>query len=282
MQRKHVVRCSRRQWLALVLGTSFSPRVVAHDDAHAHEPDAEEIALGSLADAELAFARAARERGRRAALVRYMANDGIVLDRAALRLAQLEADLTDSGETCEIEPAQVSVSAAHDIGCGTGAYAFTGGREVRRGVYLTVWRRQQETWRIELTASAGTPAPVDFVDLGAAPRPGFKGKPEPRIERAKLLRLDARARDARRGDNLAAAQMRSYREGIMPRIGESTRDTHGLPPSFVRISRSADLAVLSGAADERHASWYVHVWLRDPAGVWRMAYDLQTPGAASE
>src|SRR5438552_1867707 len=50
------------------------------DVARAHEPDAEEIALGSLVDAELAFARMASEQGIRAAFLASFASDGVVFE----------------------------------------------------------------------------------------------------------------------------------------------------------------------------------------------------------
>ena len=56
------------------------------DVARAHEPDAEEIALGSLVDAELAFARMALEQGIRAAFLASFASDGVVFEPAPMRI----------------------------------------------------------------------------------------------------------------------------------------------------------------------------------------------------
>ena len=56
--------------------------------AFAHEPDAEEVALGSLVDAELAFARMGVERGVRDAFLANFADDGIAFEPAPVRLRE--------------------------------------------------------------------------------------------------------------------------------------------------------------------------------------------------
>ena len=58
----------------------------APNAASAHEPDAEETALGSLVDAELAFARMGAERGIREAFLANFSDDGIAFEPAPVRL----------------------------------------------------------------------------------------------------------------------------------------------------------------------------------------------------
>ena len=56
--------------------------------AHAHATDAQEVALGSLVDAELAFARMGSSRGVREAFLANFADDGVVFEPAPVRLRE--------------------------------------------------------------------------------------------------------------------------------------------------------------------------------------------------
>jgi len=80
----------RRQWsvLGALAAFAIAASVAGAPAACAHEPDAEEIALGSLVDAEIAFARMGRERGVRAAFLANFAADGIVFEPKPARLRE--------------------------------------------------------------------------------------------------------------------------------------------------------------------------------------------------
>ena len=53
-------------------------------------------------------------------------------------------------------------------------------------------------------------------------------------------------------------------------------------PFDVKIARSADMAATygqfraSGGTDGAKEGYYVHLWLRDATGRWRLAYDIAT------
>src|SRR5206468_742633 len=88
--RKASGRMDFAQMRPIILRCMFTTRCAIHaatlaviaaiapiaDVSHAHEPAAEEIALGSLVDAELAFARMALEQGIRTAFLASFASDG--------------------------------------------------------------------------------------------------------------------------------------------------------------------------------------------------------------
>src|SRR3954454_18958665 len=57
-------------------------------EVRSHGPDGDEIALGSLVDAELAFARMGAERGIRDAFLANFADDGVVFEPAPVRLRE--------------------------------------------------------------------------------------------------------------------------------------------------------------------------------------------------
>ena len=271
--------CSRRRWLVLAACAALPSRVSADDEAHPHEPDANEIALGSLADAELAFAGMARERGWHAALVAYLAPEGVVLEGSALHAADLRRDGDAPPLRHDARPGQVTVSRARDLGCVVGTYAASSANdaEVLHGLYLRTWRSNRGSWRIALTATVRTPGPVDFVALGPALRPGYRHRSTPQVERGRLLRLEANLRRGAATQGLAAPAMRTYRDGVMPRVGAQAVGGHAAAPAFVQVAQSADVAALGGAIDTERTGWYVHVWLRDAAGRWQLAHDLETP-----
>jgi len=212
-------RCSRRHWLALALCSVLAPSSLAHDESH-HDPDPEEIALGSLADAELAFAQAAHEQGWRAALAAFMAADGVAIDGAAVLRRDLAREPPDTQSRYDVHPAQATVSHGYDLGCATGTYTVTKTdvHVARHGVYVSAWRRDGSRWRIVLTARVTTPALVDFVALGAAPRPGYAGKSAWAAQRTRLLQLESTPA-AKPADMPRTADVRIYRADAMPQVG---------------------------------------------------------------
>ena len=279
--------CSRRQWLALALCSVLAPRTLAHDATH-HEPDPEEIALGSLADAELAFAQAAHEQGWYAALAAFMAADAVAIEGAAVLRRDLPREPPDTQSRYDVHPAQVTVSHAYDLACATGTYTVTkaGVQVARHGIYVSAWRRDGNRWRIVLTARVPTPALVDFVALGPAPRPGYAGKSAWAAQRTRLLQLESTPA-AKPADMPGSADVRVYRADAMPQVGThpSSRTTvpslqRGERVRLLHLARSADLAVTAGPAPAWGSAWFVRVWLRDANGRWQIAYDVETAAGA--
>src|SRR5690349_10240975 len=110
---------------ALVIGVSA---LMTTTHARSHEPDADEIALGSLIDAELAFARMGVERGIREAFLANFADDGIVFEPAPIRLRETWSARPPPGDPLEQKlerkPAQAGVARSHDFGYTTGPYTL--------------------------------------------------------------------------------------------------------------------------------------------------------------
>ncbi|HVO90002.1 MAG TPA: nuclear transport factor 2 family protein [Casimicrobiaceae bacterium] len=274
----------------------------------AHEPDAQEIALRSLIDAELGFARMAHEQGVRAAFLANFADDGIAFEPAPVRLHQAwsarPAPADPMAVKLEWQPAQVGVSRSHDMGYSTGPYTLTDSRQpgvVRHGVFFSVWQRNAHgTWKVGLDAGITTPDTVDFVALGAAPRPTFTGRGNVQVEQRRLLAIERRtheaaevARDQRAYGTLLATDARLHREGMAPVAGRarvaaemaSRAQRIEWSPIEARVARSADMAVTYGRYRETKGTnaasegYYAHLWLRDRAGVWRLAYDIARPAS---
>ena len=270
--------------------------------AEAHEPDATEIALGSLIDAEFAFARMSLEQGIRAAFLANFAADGIVFEPAPIRLheawPQRTAPADPLASRLEWQPAQAGVARSGDMGFTTGPFKLTDARRpglVRHGVFFSVWQRDKAgVWRVAIDIGITTPEAIDFVRVGAAPRPAYRAKAnnaETREQRKALLAQDTRAVATERlYEQLLAADVRLHRDGMSPIAGRKTVAQHVAAhaaridwlPFDVKIARSADVAATygqfraSGGADGAKEGYYVHLWLRDATGRWRLAYDIAT------
>jgi hypothetical protein len=282
--------------------------------AHAHEPDAEEIALGSLVDAELAFARKSVSDGVHAAFLANFAPDGIALQPAPVRIsvAWRDAPATNAPTTIlDWKPAQAGVARSHDFGYTTGPYVVrraADGAEIRHGVFFTVWQRDaRNRWKVLLDAGTATQAPIDFAGLGAAPRPGVVSRHgEGRSRdlraaatlRARLLADEASAFGARASGLVPndyarllrddARMMRDQRSPLATRpviaraIAQRVRRVTWIPID-AKVAASADMAVTYGRYREidrgggAHDGYYAHLWLRDAGATMRLAYDIALP-----
>jgi len=292
--------------IALALAIAASTLLSAIAPAIAHEPDAEEIALGSLVDAELAFARMAGERGVRAAFLANFAADAIALEPGPVRVQDAyrarPAPADPLAVKLDWKPAQAGVARSHDFGYTTGPYTLRVPAQpdrLRRGAFFSVWQRDASgQWKVILDAGIGTPNAINFSTLGASPRPAFAGPSRPAAARHELLALEANGAGAQHAGltpndygKLLADDARLHRNGEPPlasrpaiarAVALGTRSM-AWTPIDARIAKSADMAVTWGRyreidrAANAHDGYYAHLWLRDRAGDWRLAYDIALP-----
>ena len=183
--------------LALAFASTLAPL------AAAHEPDAEEIALGSLVDAELAFAKRATADGVRAAFLANFAPGGVALSPSPVRIREAWRQTPPAYDAhatrLEWKPAQAGVARSHDFGFTTGPYVLTSKArpgEVRRGTFFSVWQRNRAgRWQVVLDAGTTSAGEADFASLGPAPRPAYVARAaagrEASAERARLLAGEA-------------------------------------------------------------------------------------------
>jgi len=298
----------RRQWsvLGALAAFAIAASVAGAPAACAHEPDAEEIALGSLVDAEIAFARMGRERGVRAAFLANFAADGIVFEPKPSRLREKWSArrAPEDPLTLRLEwsPAQAGVARSHDFGYTTGPYTAWNTAQPdrqRHGVFFSVWQRNAAgKWQVILDAGVTTPLAVDFASLGASPRPRFEGRSNPASERRRLLAREASGFGAKaaaitptRYADLLTDDARLHRNGAPPLASRSAvasemahrmRDVTWTPIN-ARVAASGDMAVTYGEYRETDRAsmvrrgYYAHLWLRGRAGRWRLAYDVALP-----
>ncbi|MEO9136589.1 MAG: DUF4440 domain-containing protein, partial [Casimicrobiaceae bacterium] len=272
----------------------------------AHEPDAEEIALGSLVNAEMAFARMGWERGVRAAFLANFAADGVAFEPKPSRLratwSARPAPEDPLALRLDWKPAQAGVARSHDFGYTTGPYTewnATQPDQKRHGVFFSVWRRNAAgKWEVILDAGITTPGAADFAVLGAAPRPQFKGRANAASERRRLLAQEADGFGSKAGAltpahyaKLLMNDARLHRNGALPfasRDAVAPEVAHRMlrvswTPIDARVSASGDMAMTYGQyretdrASNVHGGYYAHLWLRDAAGRWRLGYDIALP-----
>ena len=179
------------------------------------------------------------------------------------------------------------------MGFTTGPFTLTDTRRpgiVRHGAFFSVWQRDPKgVWRVSIDMGTTMPAAPDFVALGAAPRPAYDGKANTAAQRSALLRLETRRFDTRSAyAQLLGADARLYREGALPVAGRAAVVTdvasHAAHvewlPFEVRMAQTADMAATYGVFNARGGTageqqgYYVHLWLRDAKGRWRLAYDI--------
>jgi len=276
--------------------------------ASAHGNDAEEAALGSLVDAELAFARMGGERGIREAFIANFADDGIAFEPAPIRLRETWGARPAPADPLAVklawQPVQAGVARSFDMGYTTGPFTLTSAAQPapRHGVFFSVWQRTPGgTWKVMLDAGIATPTAVDFAALGSAPRPHFTGRANAASERTRILAAEKRGSagdDALTPNDYVqrvAADVRLHRDGTAPMASRAVvaiamaraMSRVAWTPIDARVSAAGDMAFSYGRyrqTDRDHRvtdGYYAHLWLRDAAGAWQLAYDIALPPSPS-
>jgi ketosteroid isomerase-like protein len=254
----------------------------------------------SLAASELAFAKRSVEQGMRAAFIEYFADDGInfapdpgnTRARYRARPEAIEPFILDW------HPAIAAAARAGDLGFTTGPFTITGRapavREPAQGMFFSVWRRQSDgSWRVIVDGGAPTRAPVPDAAFGEDPQPLISiAKAAGAAGQKTLFELEAQPLF---GEPAAA-------NGYAALLADEARLVIGpTPPALGRdaivallaerqlkfrwetlaagVSRSDDLGYSYGrlhllAAREKTTGHYVHVWMRDRGGHWRIVAEL--------
>ena len=257
-------------------------------------------ARDSLAASELAFARYSVDHGMRAAFIEYFADDGVnfapdpgnTRARVRARPEAIEPFVLDW------HPAIAAAARAGDLGFTTGPYTITGRapavREPAQGMFFSVWRRQADgRWKVIVDGGVPTRAPVPDAAFGDDPQPlisvaitgGATGQKA-------LFDLEAQPPfgEAPASNRYAALLADDARLVIGPTPPALGRDAivAQLAERELRfrwetlaagVSRSDDLGYSYGrlhllGARAKAPGHYVHVWMRDRGGHWRIVAEL--------
>ena len=259
----------------------------------------------ALVEAERAFAQAADAGTVRDAFLAYLAPTAVVFQNGPVNARKLYQSLKPGHARLAWQPAFAVMSGAGDLGWTTGPWQWR--RDSSRtapdatGEYTTLWRRQPDgtlkavlDMGIEHDAPpAGTPVPVPVLRTLS----GTRTTRGPLAARGVMWKADADyARVAATQGHAAAfaavatADARLLRQGAFPVIGrEPVRDTLAAHPGTEHfmstaqfIADSGDLGYTYGTLIARSAagadsSYYLHIWQREGARPWQLAFELVKP-----
>ena len=277
-------------------------------------------ALASMVATERAFAGTSVEKGFRESFLTFFADDGIFFQPHPVKARETLRARPARTETFTLKWAPIfgDVSEAGDLGFTTGPYLLSDNSPQKsppqNGCFFSVWRVQSDgTWRVVIDAGITTPRPiasVDFPSFQAAQHPRLKQSQPPanlEDERRSLMERDRELLKAVSRIGMAHAfsaclddEARIHRKGVMPMTGKESikkylaekRMEVNWEPMASEIARSADLgytygryeaAVIGDASiKEVERGYYVRVWRRDPARLWKLMLDTVSPLPAEE
>jgi ketosteroid isomerase-like protein len=259
--------------------------------------------------AELAFSRAAGEKGVRDAFLEYLSDDGVIFVPRATSGKAFYAARPAPPILLQWRPEFVDASADGELGYTTGPWSIRlrAGEPVRAtGRFFTVWRREKDG-RLRALVDLGVEAPPTEApdeptvpSVAAAPPAVTRGSAIEDLRRAdaELCRADAAAGLASALTERADPAVRLLRDGAPPAVGldAAARAAAALPPASCRrlgggLASSLDLGYTygeygpPGGAASAGAGNYLTVWRRDADGAWRAvalvrsAWPPDRPGA---
>lgn len=252
------------------------------------------VLYDSMVGTERAFSRASDARGINASFVEYLAEDGVVFRPRARPAREAYRSAPPTKAHLVRGPVLAGLSASGELGFTTGPYelrAERGKPVVRRGHYVTVWRRQPDgRWLAAIDIGSSHP---DTVPLGAVVvRSLVRGRD---AVASSALHADSMIATAAAKADLATAldlfgaeDLRLHREGARPATGAAAKRlaAEGTPgpstwtPKGGAESRARDFAYTWGeyalAGGERGN--YLRLWVRARDSLlWRVLLDVAVP-----
>jgi ketosteroid isomerase-like protein len=269
-----------------------------------------------IIQAERAFNQYCLDHGRHAGWMEFIADDAYLMNRNTLGRAEADASLaaeTSDTSTLTWEPSYADASLSGDLGYSWGIWVVKGtgpdGQPAqRRGLYLTVWRRQADG-RWKFVFDGGRPLPEEAIasiheSLRAQPAADY-GVAALEKDRAKLERelwdLDvAFSQEALTHGPKAAFLAHIADEALLLDRGVRTktaaaekmaREPDGTKlswaPLHVEMAAAGDLALVWGewlAQDagpdgkpSEATGVYSALWKRQPGGGWKIVFDNGRP-----
>jgi ketosteroid isomerase-like protein len=119
-----------------------------------------------LIDADKAFNAMAQREGTGRAFLAYSADDPVLIRPGSMPLlgksAFIEAFSGVTGSALSWEPLRAEIAASQDLGYTFGRYTLREGGEIKgHGVYVTIWKKQQDgSWKFVLDGGGTTPEQV--------------------------------------------------------------------------------------------------------------------------
>jgi ketosteroid isomerase-like protein len=269
--------------------------------ARAAEPSPAE-AVRSMVEAERKFYQTGQEKGTRAAFLEFLADDGIVFRPGPVNSKEVWTKRPATGLDLVWEPAFAAIARSADFGYTTGPAKWRANKEEKfagHGQFISIWKKQKDgSWKVALDCGienpepAGTPEPLHLFVPNDSQQVKTAGghKPQPLPEAHGKFVAAAKTNSADAVLEVAAEELRVYRDGSLPAIGKSAAaallGAKGGNISFEQMggdmSRTADLAYSYGKynlqrSEGAEAGHFFQIWQTDPTGVWKLVVDWQQP-----
>lgn len=257
----------------------------------------------ALVQMEKDFAKAAAEKGTRAAFLEFLADDGVLFQPAAVNGKKYWSEREPRKGLLSWQPAFADVSRAADLGYTTGPWEYRPNgpddKPVAFGEYFTIWKKQGDgSWKVALDRGVSTdrPFPAKVIIFSSDEEQGAVTSSNLEKNRAQLLKMDEQFSNALAKKGTVAAfdfyfdyNVRLLRQGIAPVLGKAgalTIVTAGSAPlhwqpTAADAAKSGDLGYTYGAfesgkgASIEHGS-YVRVW-KNRSGMWQVVVDVMSP-----
>jgi ketosteroid isomerase-like protein len=260
-------------------------------------------AVRAMVESERKFYQTGQEKGTRAAFLEFLADDGIVFRPGPVNGKEVWTKRPATALDLVWEPTFAAIARSGDFGYTTGPAKWRANKEEKfagYGQFISIWKKQKDgSWKVALDCGTENPEPTGTPEVlhllvpddseqikTADPRPKALSLPEAHtrfVAAAKTNSADAVL-------EVAAEELRVYREGSPPAVGKSAAAAllaaRGGKVSFEQmggdISRTADLAYSYGKynlqrSEGAEAGHFFQIWQTDPAGVWKLVVDWQQP-----
>jgi ketosteroid isomerase-like protein len=258
--------------------------------------------------AEKAFAKAAAEKGTRAAFLEVLAEDSVVFAPGPVPGRATWEGRPVRPSLLSWYPVVADVSLAGDLGYTTGPWELRPkGKDdtnVIHGFYTTFWRKQADgSFKLLFDGGISSPAPPPGaveVKIGKAVPAKVENPPQVDESRGKYTLLSADRAFAKaagaRGTAAAYADFladdsRLHREGAIPVTSKSkilealkTQPAKMIwAPVQARIASSGDLGYsLGNETIGTQQGYYLRIWKKQADDSWRVVLDLFTPQPPGE
>lgn len=276
--------------------------------APAQEPDPSSP-LGSLVQAERAFARHSAEKGMASAFMAFLSDEAVVFRPHPVNGQEWFRSHPAPPVRLAWAPGFADISATGEMGYTTGPWTARDESDSTAppayGEFVTVWKKHEgNVWKVEIDLGISHPAPVSDVQFTApkhTPVAPALIRPDSGFLAMEKSRLLAREREAF-GDSAHVVPVerllstlgsgaRVLRPGRFPLVdtdssaqyfashaGESSRRTQGSD-----LSHGGDLGYTYGTfrflgkdAQDQMAGYFLTIWKKDGKREWKVVLDLQT------
>lgn len=256
-----------------------------------------------LVQMEEDFARAAREKGTRAAFLEFLADDGVLFQPAAVNGKKYWTEREPRKGLLSWKPAFAEVSRAGDLGYTTGPWEFRPNgpddQPVAFGQYFTIWKKQADgSWKVVLDRGVSTERPFrsKVLVLPTYDDEDYVSTFNVKDNRAQLLKIEKEFSNAAGKKGMVAAfnsyldyDARVLRQNTAPLVGKDDALVfisagNNVPlwqATAADVSKSGDLGYTYGTFESTNGPTpergsYVRVW-KNRRGKWVVVMDIMSP-----